>query len=163
MTIAVDSNILFDLLLSSAPQADQGAVWLRAVVEAGPVVVCPVVYAELASQFDAPADLARFLDDLTLRVLDFTQAALLEAAHAWRTYTRHRGDEVQCPQCGVQFGVACPACQRPVRWRQHLLADFLIGGHALAQADALLTRDRGYYRTYFPGLRLWPADVDPAG
>jgi hypothetical protein len=39
-----------------------------------------------------------------------------------------------------------------------VVADFLVGAHALAQADRLLTRDRGFHRRAFAGLVI----VDPS-
>jgi hypothetical protein len=36
----------------------------------------------------------------------------------------------------------------------HVLADFLIGAHALVRADCILSRDLGVYKTYFRDLKL---------
>lgn len=39
-----------------------------------------------------------------------------------------------------------------------VLPDFLIGAHALHQADRLLTRDPRFHRSYLPGLVI----LDPS-
>jgi predicted nucleic acid-binding protein len=38
--------------------------------------------------------------------------------------------------------------------RDRVVADFLIGAHALLQCDALVTRDASFFRDYFKGLKV---------
>ncbi|MDP2949767.1 MAG: hypothetical protein Q8P22_09560 [Chloroflexota bacterium] len=76
------------------------------------------------------------------------------AGRAWTDYVRRRPARPACPQCGIAQDVRCSSCDASIQPRQHVLSDFVIGAHALVQADRLLTRDRGYYATYVPELKL---------
>ena len=154
MTVAVDSNILLDVLDSGISAASASERTVSAAAASGPVTLCPVVYTELAGGFDLEQPLVRFLGDIGVQPVPFSTEALGQAGQASRRYALGRGRQVQCPRCGRRFDVPCAVCGSPVIWRQHVIADLLIGGHAVAQADALITRDPGYYRTYFPELEL---------
>ena len=38
--------------------------------------------------------------------------------------------------------------------RDRTAPDFLVGAHALLQCNALITRDDGFFRDYFKGLKI---------
>ena len=153
MITAVDTNILFDVLIPDAPHGDQSERALAEALRAGAVVISDPVYAELAVRFPEQGTLDRFLADTGLRLEASKAEALYRAGRAWSEYLRRR-PALTCPQCGATQDLHCDKCGASVQPRQHVVADFIIGAHALTQADRLLTRDRGYYATYFPELKL---------
>lgn len=158
MITALDTNVLLDLLVPGSRYGEAAQRALDAALTEGGLVVCEIVYAELASQFPSAEDLDRFLAETRIRLEPSTPEALRHTSQAWRQYLSRRGTAFVCPKCGNQETLSCTRCGEAVAPRQHILSDFLVGGHALAQADRLLTRDRGFYRTYFPTLRITSPD-----
>ncbi len=154
MITAVDTNVLLDVLIPGAPHGEESERALAEAVGAGALLISEPVYAELAVHFPDRADLDRFLADTGIRLEPSGGEALHRAGSAWREYLRRRPPTLACPQCGVAQELRCDRCGASIQPRQHVVADFVIGAHALVQADTLLTRDRGYYATYFPELTL---------
>ncbi len=157
MTTAVDTNVLLDLLIPNARFLDASRKALETAHAEGDLILSSVVYAELASQFDTHHETRAFLADTSIRLLPDTPDTLYRASRVWNAYTANRPEGLTCPACGDQQPPAtCSACGRPIRVRQHILSDFLIGAHAGLLADRLLTRDRGFYATCFKDLKLLP-------
>jgi predicted nucleic acid-binding protein len=139
MTAAVDTNALLDLLSPDSPHFEYSFAAMR--VQDG-LIVSEVVLAELASEFEDEAAAKAFLESLGVGLVRTAEHALHLAGNAFSAYLRNRQPSM------------CPNCRATITSRQHILADFMIGAHALVHAGRLLTRDRGYYRTYFPELVL---------
>ena len=134
MSTAGDTNILLDIV---RPNEDFFASSLRSLEEAaqaGSLAACDLVYAELCVHFNQQDDCDRFLDEAQVRVETLSREAGFLASRVWRNYRKQGGK------------------------RNRILADFLIGAHAQEQASRLLSRDRGFYRSMFPGLRV----IEPA-
>lgn len=157
MITAVDTNVLIALLYDDE-HADASESEIRRAYRDGRVIVTPVVYAELSAdgQFGEPADVDQFLSDLGIQLVEPSREAFFRAGVEFQRHTNRRLDGIQCPSCGAKQTVTCPDCGEPLSPRQHVAADFLIGGHAAVDAERLLSFDDGFYSTYFPSLPVRP-------
>jgi hypothetical protein len=133
MITAIDTNVLLDILVLDPEYFQRSLQALEGAANAGSLVVCDLVYAELCVHFQHQTDCDKFLQQNDIRVEALTREASFLASRLWRSYRQEGGK------------------------RTRILTDFLVGAHAQVQASQLLTRDRGFYREIFRSLAL----VDP--
>lgn len=157
MITTVDTNALLALLYDDE-HAEMGEAELRRAYQDGRVVVTQVVYAELAAdgRFETASELDRFLEDLSIGLVAPSREALFRAGETFQRYTDRRPHGFQCPSCGTIQSIRCADCDTDLTPRQHIAADFVIGGHASVDADALVSFDTSFYETYFPSLTVHP-------
>ena len=129
MITSVDTNVLLDVFVSDALHHSQSQEWLIGAYDRGAVLVCDVVYAELVPAFGDRSALDGALSQINATISPLDTAIAYEAGLRWSRYRQAGGP------------------------RTRIMSDFLIGAHAVARADTLLTRDRGFYATYFPELQ----------
>jgi len=154
---AVDTNVLLALIYEDE-HTDKSEAELRRAYREGRVVTTPIVYAELAADghFETTGELDQFLEDLSIQLTEPSREALFLAGEQFQQYTRRRPDGLQCPSCGTKQTVSCEACTESLTPRQHIAADFVIGGHATVDGDALLSFDTTFYEKYFRSLTVFP-------
>jgi predicted nucleic acid-binding protein len=126
----VDASVILDIASEDDRWLDWSASMLTAAAERGPIVINPIIYAEVSTRFETIESLDDALPvELYTRVALPWEAGFL-AAKAFREYRRRGGA------------------------RTTTLPDFFIGAHAAIDGLTLLTRDVRRYLTYFPKLRI---------
>jgi predicted nucleic acid-binding protein len=126
----VDSNVLIDLFDEESEWRDWSDAMLTRCATRGPLIINPIVFAEVSAGFDSIEDVDQALPESYLRREPLPWAAAFLAGRAFLQY-RRRGGRTGAP-----------------------LPDFYIGAHAAVSGYTLLTRDARRYRDYFPKLRL---------
>lgn len=128
--ILVDSNVLLDVIKTDPAWGAWSAQAIADHLERGALVINPIVYAEIAFDFEAIEDVDALLPASDYEYAEIPREAAFLAA-----------------RCQAQYRAAGGS-------RAMILPDFLIGAHATVERMALLTRAPRRYRPYFPGLRL---------
>ena len=126
----VDSSIILDIVTDDPAWSQWSADVLAQAANDGPLVINPIVYAEVSVGFDRIEELDEVVpaDDFQREALPYEAGFL--AGKAFLAY-RRRGGQKRSP-----------------------LPDFYIGAHAAVRGYRLLTRDAARYRTYFSTVTL---------
>ena len=125
-----DTNVLLDIATADPVWLPWSEEQFRTAAAQGPILINPIIYAELAPAFATADDLDRWLDPAVFQRLPLPYAAGWLAAQAFVKYRRGGGA------------------------RTSPLPDFYIGAHAEAENRTLVTRDAARYRSYFPDVVL---------
>jgi len=137
MTTAIDSNILVALWDADDTLHRSARQLLEEASETGQLVINGLVYAELlAAPGRSEEFLDRFCEETGIRIeWELKAQVCREAGNAYQKYAERRRKQ----------GTNGP---------RRILADFLIGAHALVNGYKLLTLDGRMYRASFPKLRV---------
>lgn len=133
--IAVDTSVLVDYI-GDGPAAGAAEDALRAALDAGPVVVCEVVLSEVVAGLGHSEIVTETLEAIGVGFSALEQRSAVRAGEMQRRYKERLRRAAE------------PA---PAR---RSVPDFLVGAHALLQCQALITRDAGFFRDYFKGLKV---------
>ena len=128
--VMVDSSVLLDVFTEDPSWYDWSSSALAEAAGEQPLIINPVIYAEISVRFDRIEELEAALSQAGIERRPVPYEAAFLAAKCFVRYRKRGGG------------------------RTSTLPDFFICAHAAVEGLALLTRDAGRVRTYFPSVAL---------
>ena len=126
----IDSCVLLDVITGDEQWADWSAREIATAMDAGRVVINPLIYAEVSVGYQTIEELEELLPPGDYEREPLPYLAGFAAGKAFVRYRRGGGD------------------------KRSPMPDFYIGAHAAIAGYRLLTRDVWRYRTYFPTIEI---------
>jgi predicted nucleic acid-binding protein len=130
MAVLVDSCVLLDLFTEDPMWFEWSASVLEQQADRGSLIINPIIYAEASVRFERIEELEAVLSPDVFEYRPLPREAAFLAGKCFLRYRRGGGAK------------AMP------------LPDFFIGAHAAVEGLAILTRDTGRFKTYFPSVEL---------
>ena len=128
--ILVDTCVITDLSSAQSALFEWSAATLEQLDQNNTFVINPIIYAECSVGFERIEEVETLFDHLGFINQTIPKEALFLAGKAFLQYKKRKGSKT------------------------NVLPDFFIGAHAAVSSYQLITRDKGRFSTYFPGVSL---------
>ena len=128
--LLVDSNVILDIITDDPAWGDWSESMLDRCSLTHRLCINPVIYSEISVGFARIEELEEAVRASDFEMRPPPKEALFLAGKVFLRYRRAKGE------------------------KRSPLPDFYIGAQAAVEGMALLTRDLGRFRTYFPGIEI---------
>jgi predicted nucleic acid-binding protein len=128
--ILIDSCIVTDLAAPESAWFEWSASTLERLDQNNTMVINPIIYAECSVGFARIEEVEALFATLGFVMKPIPREALFLAGKAFLQYKKCKGE------------------------KGNVLPDFFIGAHAAVSDYLLMSRDKGRFSTYFPGVQL---------
>jgi len=132
--ILVDSNVILDIFEDDPVWVEWSESVLNEYSQTHRLCINPIIYAEVSIGFEKIEELEEAIFGCNFEIIPIRKEALFLAGKAFLKYRRREGIKLSP------------------------LPDFFIGSQAAVLDIALITRDVGRYRSYFPTVTLISPD-----
>lgn len=128
--VLVDSCVITDLADYESGWYEWSSETLERLDRNHTLAINPIIYAECSVGYERIEEVEGLFEHLGLAIKPIPREALFLAGKAFLQYKKRKGEKA------------------------NVLPDFFIGAHAAVSNCQLVTRDRGRFSTYFPGVSL---------